>query len=130
MSAARHAGLALLLLVFGAALFSLSDLDAYAAALVGILAFILLSKIVIEQYLLWTFPFLIQNAADARSRSDAALLTLFTAAGMLSNYYIHPFGDRVAVLNVVLAAATLAYVVRTSRHRATVRLKPDTTYHA
>ncbi len=106
----------LFLVIFGAVLCRLTELDIYSAALVGILAFFLLSKLVIEQYLLWTFPFLIQNAADGQSRSDLALLTLFSAAGMLSNHYIHPFGERVVVLNVILAVATLVYIVRTSRH--------------
>jgi len=107
---------ALFLVIFGAVLWRLTELDVYSAALVSILAFFLFSKLVIEQYLLWPMPFLIQNAADARSRSDLALLALFSTAGMLSNHYVHPFGERVVILNVVLAAATLAHVVRTSRH--------------
>jgi len=106
---------ALFLVIFGAVLCRLTTLDVYAASLVGILAFLLLSKIVIEQYLLWTFPFLTQHAAHARSRPDLALFTIFSVGGMLSNHYIHPFGERVVVLNVILAAATLAYIVNASR---------------
>jgi hypothetical protein len=106
---------ALFLVLFGAVLCRLTTLDVYSASLIGILVFLLLSKLVIEQYLLWTFPFLIQQAAHARSRPDLALFTIFSVAGMLSNHYIHPFGERVVVLNVILAAATLAYIVNTLR---------------
>jgi hypothetical protein len=95
--------------------------DVYSAALVSILAFVLLSKLVIEQYLLWTFPFLIQNAAEGRSHSDGALLTVFTVVGMLSNHHIHPFGERVVILNVMLAAATLGYLAFETTGRAVTR---------
>jgi hypothetical protein len=101
---------ALFLAIFAAVLCRLTALDASSAALVGILAFLLLSKLVIEQYLVWTFPFLIQNATDGHSRSDAALLTMFSAVGMLSNHHVHPFGERAIWLNMALAGSTLAYL--------------------
>ena len=109
---------ALFLAIFAAVLCRVTELDQYSAALISILAFLLLSKLVIEQYLLWTFPFLIQNAADSGSRSDIALLAVFSGAGMLSNHYIHPFGERVVILNVILAASTLAYLALKTSRRA------------
>jgi hypothetical protein len=103
---------AALLALFVFALVCLAELDAYSAALIGILLFFLCSKVVIEQYFLWTFPFLIQNAVSGRSRADLGLFLLLSAAGMLSNHYLHPFGERVVPLNVAVAAGVLAYVVR------------------
>jgi uncharacterized membrane protein len=74
--------------------------------------FLLLSKQVIEQYLIWPLPFLVLLAAGRRSLPAWLLIGELTAAGMITNAYFHPFGLQPAVLNVVLAVVMSATVAR------------------
>jgi hypothetical protein len=74
--------------------------------------FLLLSKQVIEQYLIWPLPFLVLLAAGRRSLPAWLLIGELTAAGMITNAYFHPFGLQPAVLNVVLAVVMAATVAR------------------
>lgn len=87
--------------------------DAYAYTLVVLLAFLVLSKVVLEQYLIWPLPWLIWYALrpDRQGSRDASLavLALLTAVGMLVNPYIHPFGTHPATLAGLLALAVTAY---------------------
>ncbi|MCA1598814.1 MAG: glycosyltransferase 87 family protein [Chloroflexi bacterium] len=106
----------LLLALLVAALYSYRRLDLWTYATVAILLFILLSKVVIEQYLLWPLPFLIVDTVRYRSWASGALLTLLSATGMLVNPYIYPFGASPTPIAVVLDMAILLYIwTRTRR---------------
>jgi hypothetical protein len=100
----------LLLALFVAALYYYRRLDLWTYATVAMLLFILLSKVVIEQYFLWPLPFLIVDAVRYRSWVSGGLLTLLSALGMLVNPYIHPFGVSPTPIAVVLAVAILLYI--------------------
>ena len=82
------------------------------AAAATMLLFLVLSKQVIEQYLIWPLPFLVLLAAGRGSRSAWLLIAELTMAGMLVNAYFHPFGLQPAVINVGFAAAVLATLAR------------------
>ena len=103
----------LLLLVFVVAVVGVAlvvgDLVTCGAAVS--LLFIVLSKVVIEQYLIWPLPFLILLAVNGRSRAAALLTVLLSAVGFVVNPYIHPFGTQPGVIDILLAAAILAGLV-------------------
>ncbi|HSP65988.1 MAG TPA: glycosyltransferase 87 family protein [Candidatus Deferrimicrobium sp.] len=110
-----------LLGVFVAAAIALTSTeDLTVAGAVVMVLFLLLSKQVIEQYLIWPLPFLVLLAVGHRSRSAWLLVGELTAAGMLVNASFHPFGLQPAALNVLFAivvAATLARLLATERTR-------------
>jgi hypothetical protein len=94
--------------------------DLTLATAATMLLFLVLSKQVIEQYLIWPLPFVVILATGRGSRPALLLVAELTAAGMLVNAYFHPFGLQPAVVNVVFAAAlsaTLARMLLTERHR-------------
>jgi hypothetical protein len=80
----------ILLLLYGGALFLLTGLDLLTYCTVAILLFLLLSKIVYEQYFLWVMPFLIFDLVERRSRSAGILLAALSILGVLDNEQIHP----------------------------------------
>jgi hypothetical protein len=93
-------------------LLQLPDLQSYC--LLGLLLFILCSKVVLEQYLMWPVPLLILEAAawpGLRRTASLALLGVLSTVGMVANPYVHPFGPAPMPLAIVLAAAILGYVV-------------------
>jgi hypothetical protein len=100
-----------LLALFAALLFLFTWLDLYTYSLVAILLFIVLSKVVIEQYFLWPMPFLILAALDRRSWASWGLLMLLSVSGMLINPYIHPWTERVPAANIAIALCILVYVL-------------------
>jgi len=103
----------LLLALFVVALYLFRRLDLWTYATVSILLFILLSKVVIEQYVLWPLPFLILDALRQRSRRSwaaGAMLALLSTVGMLVNAYIYPFGQSPWPIALILAAAIVLYL--------------------
>ena len=105
--------------------------DLALAAAATLVAFLLLSKQVIEQYLIWPLPFLIVVAAGGRSRAAWLLVGEVTLAGMLVNAHFHPFGVQPPALNVVFAiavAVTLARMVRSERVRRSMGPAGGTTH--
>jgi hypothetical protein len=100
-----------LLALFAVALFLFTWLDLHTYCLVAILLFIVLSKVVIEQYFLWPMPFLIVAALDRRSWASWGLLILLSVTGMLINPYVHPWTERVPAANVAIALCILVYVL-------------------
>ena len=107
--------------------FAFAD-DLTVAAAATIVLFLLLSKQVIEQYLLWPLPFLVLLATGRGSRSAWLLVAELTTAGMLVNAYYHPFGVQPAAVNVVFAAgvtATLARLIATEHGRQGAPRVPD-----
>ncbi|HKO25053.1 MAG TPA: glycosyltransferase 87 family protein [Chloroflexota bacterium] len=100
-----------LLALFAVALFLFTRLDLYTYCLVAILLFIVLSKVVIEQYFLWPMPFLILAALDRRSWASWGLLILLSTSGMLINPYIHPWTEQVPAANVAIALCIVVYVL-------------------
>ena len=66
--------------------------DPYAYGAVALTLFLLLSKVVYEQYLLWPLPFLAVLAVRDRARDALGLLVVLSVCGLLSNGWIHPFG--------------------------------------
>jgi len=111
----------LLLALFVVALYLYRRLDLWTYTTVSILLFILLSKVIIEQYFLWPLPFLILDALRPRSRrawAAGAMLALLSAIGMLANAYIHPFGQSPWPLDLTLSTGIVLYVyVVSMRHR-------------
>jgi len=100
----------LLLALFVAALYYYRRLDLWTYATVAILLFILLSKVVIEQYFLWPLPFLIVDTVRYRSWASGSMFALLSATGMLVNPYIYPFGVSPTPIAVVLDVAILLYI--------------------
>jgi uncharacterized membrane protein len=104
---------AALLGVFVAAAIALAFVDDLTvAAAATMVIFLLLSKQVIEQYLIWPLPFLVVLAVGRRSLPAWLLIGELTAAGMITNAYFHPFGLQPVVLNVALAVALSATLAR------------------
>ena len=114
-----------LLIVFAAAAIALATVEDVTVGAAAILVlFLLLSKQVIEQYLLWPLPFLVILAGDRASRPAWWLYGELTVAGMLVNAHFHPFGVQPAAFNMLFAitvAATLARLLATERVRGIAR---------
>jgi hypothetical protein len=90
----------------------ISDLAIYTALV--LVLFIVCSKVVLEQYLIWPMPWLILIAAQRRDRlaaASVALLGAFTVLGMLDNESYHPFGRSAAVIELLLLACCAPYVI-------------------
>ena len=117
--------LLLVFVVIAVALSRVDDLAICAAA--ATLLFIVFSKVVVEQYLIWPLPFLIILAVNRRSRVAAVLIAALTAVGMLVNPYIHPFGRQPAAINVLLAVLIVAGVVRLILQQGAHRAVGDAT---
>jgi uncharacterized membrane protein len=77
--------------------------DVVVCSAATMLLFLVFSKQVIEQYLIWPMPLLALLWAVTRSRTALVLLGTLTVAGMLVNAHFHPFGVQPAAINVVLA---------------------------
>ena len=110
-----------LLGVFVAAAIALAFVEDFTVAGAAVMVlFLLLSKQVIEQYLLWPLPFLVLLAAGRHSRSAWLLIAELTVAGMVVNAHFHPFGVQPVAINVGLAitvTATLTRLLATERAR-------------
>jgi hypothetical protein len=93
--------------------------DIVVCAVAALLFFLVFSKQVIEQYLIWPMPLLVLLWADGWSRVPLRLLGALTVAGMVVNAHFHPFGVQPAAINVVLAilvSAGTARLLWTWRH--------------
>lgn len=103
------------LLGFIATLFLLTRLDLTEYCAAAFCAFVVFSKIVNEQYLVWAIPFLAMLAVAHRARPHAWLLGLYTLIGTILNPSVHVLGHQGSIhtlwVNVVLAGATVAYLV-------------------
>jgi Glycosyltransferase family 87 len=98
---------------FLVAAIALAAVDDFAiCSVAAMLLFLVLSKQVIEQYLIWPMPLLALLAVDRRSRTALFLLATLTIAGMVVNAHFHPFGAQPAPINVVLAGLVAAGVGR------------------
>ncbi len=88
--------------------------DPYVYAAVVFTLFLLLSKVVYEQYLLWPLPFLAVLAVRDRARDALGLLVTLSVIGPSANKWIHPFGYNpypAPWLNAVIAVAAALFVV-------------------
>ena len=88
--------------------------DPYVYAAVAFTLFLVLSKVVYEQYLLWPLPFLIVLAVRDRARDALALLVVLSVTGLLANGWIHPFGYNpypALWLNGLIAGAAALFVL-------------------
>jgi hypothetical protein len=95
--------------------------EAYGYAAVALTLFLLLSKVVYEQYFLWPLPFLAILVVRDRARMAALLLAVLSVTGLLANDWIHPFGYRPAPalwLNALIAVAAASFVAAHLRGRA------------
>lgn len=92
--------------------------------------FLLCSKVVLEQYLIWPMPWLVLlgwRSRSASGRASLALLGTFTVVGLLDCESMHPLGRSSAVCEIVLATACVGYLLvdrferrgRTARTRLT-----------
>jgi len=87
--------------------------EPYAYAAVAFTLFLLLSKVVYEQYLLWPLPFLAVLIVRDRARDALGLLLALSTCGLLANRWIHPFGYNpypALWLNGVIAVAVALFV--------------------
>jgi len=88
--------------------------DPYVYAAVVFTLFLLLSKVVYEQYLLWPLPFLAVLAVRDRARDAVGLLVTLSVIGLSANQWLHPFGYNpypALWLNVAIAVAVALFVV-------------------
>jgi uncharacterized membrane protein len=85
------------------------DLATYT--LLGLLLFLLFSKVVLEQYLIWPLPWLILRGLDPVRRPALGMLALLSTVGMLVNPYIHPFGQQPLAVAVLLGVALAGYAL-------------------
>jgi hypothetical protein len=103
------------LLGFFVSLIALTMLDLPEYCCAGFCAFLVFSKVVNEQYLVWIIPFLALLYVTNRKRPNLWLLVFFTVIGSLVNPFVHPFGRQGTMptvwANVLLAGATTAYLV-------------------
>lgn len=104
----------LLLICFGVAAVLLARVaDVWLSTALTLVAFLLASKVVLEQYLIWPLPFLIvvaTGAAGGLAATTWCLAGLLTAVGMLDNAVFHPF-EPSAVLAWSLAGICLVGLV-------------------
>jgi len=93
--------------------------DPYVYAAVTFTLFLLLSKVVYEQYLLWPLPFLAVLAARDRARDALGLLVTLSVIGLSANKWIHPFGYNpypAPWLNAAIAVAAALFVLGRMTH--------------
>ena len=103
-----------LLAVFGvgAVVFArMADLDMYILA--TLVLFLLCSKVVLEQYLVWPMPWLVLVlwTAPRIRTATVALFVIITAIGMVANPHIQPWGRSPALIVGALAVACASYLV-------------------
>lgn len=94
----------------------IADVELSTAA--TLVAFIICSKVVLEQYLIWPLPWLLLLAATAGgliARGSLALAGVFTLTGMLDNESYHPFGRPDDTVNLLLAACCIGYLLVVAR---------------
>lgn len=107
-------GIGLLAFVLGTVIIARrvgADLD--VAIVATLLLFLICSKLVLEQYLIWPMPWLITIAMRQRSRlavASAVVLVVFTVAGLLDNETFHPIGRDSPVIGFVLAVVCGVYL--------------------
>jgi len=98
------------------------DLETYC--LLTLLLFLLSSKVVLEQYLLWPMPWLVLRTYRPASPGPAlvtgstGMLAALTVIGMLANPYVHPFGRQPGWIAVLLAALLAGYCVAVLREES------------
>jgi hypothetical protein len=87
------------------------DLERYVAA--ALVLFILCSRLVLEQYLVWPMPWLALlsvTSVAARRWAAAGLMAAFSALGMLDNESLHPLGRSSAALEIALGVCCVGYL--------------------
>jgi hypothetical protein len=109
------------LLGFIVSLIVLTSLELMEYCCAGFCAFIVFSKVVNEQYLVWVLPFLAVLYVTTRKKPHLWLLLFFTVIGSIVNPFVHPFGAQGTMptiwANLSIAFATSAYLVWLVRAR-------------
>ncbi len=102
----------LALYLMGAVLLArMLDLDMYILA--TLVLFLVCSKVVLEQYLVWPMPWLVLAVWTA-PRIRAATIAFFvavTVVGMVANPHVHPWGRSPALITAGFAALCVIYLV-------------------
>ena len=110
-----------MLLGFFVSLIVLTVLELPEYCCAAFCAFIVFSKVVNEQYLVWVIPFLAVLYVTTRKRQHLWLLGLYTVIGSLLNPFVHPIGRQGTMptewVNVLLALSTAAYLIWLVRDR-------------
>lgn len=106
-------------------LLRIRDVELYVLAV--LVAFLLTSKVVLEQYLVWPLPWLVLALwkAPALRVPSAVFLAVVTVVGMLTNPDVHPFGRGPAWIDVPLALVFAGYIALLVRHGRDVPAQPD-----
>ena len=104
-----------ILIGFFATLILLTKLDLLEYCAAAFCAFVVFSKIVNEQYLVWAIPFLVLLVVQQRGKHHAYILGLYTVVGTFVNPLFHPIGlqgrTNTFWINFLMAGATAAYLV-------------------
>lgn len=118
-----------ILIGFFASLIALTKLDLLEYCAAAFCAFVVFSKIVNEQYLVWAIPFLVLLVAQRRGKHHAYILALFTAVGTFVNPLFHPLGlqgrPNTFWVNFLMAGATAVYLVVELRTHASRQLASE-----
>ncbi len=110
------------LIGFIVTLFKLTRLDLTEYCAAAFCAFVVFSKVVNEQYLVWALPFLAMLVVTRPERPHRWMLGLYTIVGTIVNPSIHPLGYQGHMqtlwINLVLSVATGVYLGwQLRRHR-------------
>ncbi|MGN6608591.1 MAG: hypothetical protein ACTHMS_16470, partial [Jatrophihabitans sp.] len=109
-----------LLVVLAVATLALLWIELFERYVLAVLvAFLLTSKVVLDQYLVWPLPWLVLATATGLRRSSAATFAALTVLGLVANADLHPFGRGPAWLTVPLALGLAAYLITLVRHGRT-----------
>jgi hypothetical protein len=95
--------------------------DLWLATALTLVAFLLFSKVVLEQYLIWPLPFLLVVAAGAGAALAGTCLVLaglLTTIGMLDNATYHPLEPSAVVPYSLAAICLIGLVVCATMRRA------------
>jgi hypothetical protein len=81
--------------------------------LATLVLFLLCSKVVLEQYLVWPMPWLVLVlwTAPRIRAATIAFLVIITAIGMVANPHVQPWGRSPALIDAGLAIACAIYLV-------------------
>jgi hypothetical protein len=88
----------------------------------SLLCSILVNKSVIEQYYIWTFPFLILMLMRSRAAGPAIVLVLLTGVGLVTNAFVDPLRPQARATSVVIAIIAVygaAVCIRDSQRQVT-----------
>lgn len=98
------------LCLYLAFLVKMRRLPALPYAVIASLLFLVASKLVLEQYLLWPLPFLVLLIAERPRIPVVATYVMLSTVGLLFNPFVHPFGLSSPAVQIGLPIGVGAFV--------------------